>query len=121
MPLIDNWKKVVLENYANFSGRARRAEFWWFWLANVVVYVVLAIIAGAVSEIFWLLYVVFALAMIVPSIAVAIRRLHDTNKTGWLLLVGLVPLIGPIVLLVFYLLDSDRGTNTYGPSPKYGA
>lgn len=119
MPLVDNWKTVVFERYALFEGRARRAEFWWFWLANVIVVVVLATLAGAVSSIFWLLYVLYGVAMIVPSIAVAIRRLHDTGKSGWLLLLGLVPFVGGIILLVFYLIDSTPGTNEYGLSPKY--
>ena len=119
MPIVDYWKTVVLERYATFEGRARRAEFWWFWLANVIVFVVLAILAAAVSNIIWVLYALYGLAMIIPSIAVAIRRLHDTGKTGWLLLLGFVPIVGPIVLLVFYLLDSTPGTNQYGTSEKY--
>lgn len=119
MPIVDYWKLVVLERYTKFDGRARRAEFWWFVLANLIVYVVLAILAGAVSAIFWVLYVAYALAMIVPSIAVAIRRLHDTGKTGWLLLISFIPVVGPIILLVFYLLDSTPGTNQYGTSEKY--
>lgn len=83
MDLIGYWKKCVLENYANFSGRARRAEFWSFALTNAIVYVLLAILMR-VSGIFLILYVAFALAMLVPSIAVAIRRLHDTGKSGWM-------------------------------------
>lgn len=118
MPIVDYWKKVVLENYATFEGRARRAEFWWFWLANVIVFVVLTILATAISNVFWVLYALYAVAMIVPSIAVAVRRLHDTGKTGWLLLIGLIP-FGGLVLLVFYLLDSTPGTNQYGTSEKY--
>ena len=116
--LIDNWKTVVFERYALFEGRARRAEFWWFWLANLIVIVLLAILASSVSNVFWLLYAVFALAMLVPSLAVAVRRLHDTGKSGWLLLIGLIP-FGGIVLLIFYLLDSTPGSNQYGLSPKY--
>ncbi|MEX2625971.1 MAG: DUF805 domain-containing protein [Ilumatobacteraceae bacterium] len=119
MPIIDYWKLVVLERYAKFDGRARRAEFWWFVLANLIVYVVLAILAGAVSAVFWVLYVVYALAMLVPSIAVAIRRLHDTGKSGWFLLISFIPVVGPIILLVFYVLDSTPGTNQYGTSEKY--
>lgn len=121
MPIVDYWKRAVLERYAKFDGRARRAEFWWFWLANVIVLIVLATLAGAVSEVLWVLYALYALAMFVPSLAVAVRRLHDTGKTGWLLLLGFVPVVGPIVLLVFYLLDSTPGTNQYGTSEKYPA
>jgi uncharacterized membrane protein YhaH (DUF805 family) len=62
----------------------------------------------------------YSLAVLIPALAVAVRRLHDTGRSGWWLLIGLIPLVGPIVLLVFYLLDSDREPNAYGPSPKYG-
>lgn len=116
--LIENWKTVVFERYALFEGRARRAEFWWFWLANVIVLAVLAALASSVSNVLWLPYAIWALAMLVPSLALAVRRLHDTGKSGWLLLIGLIP-FGGIVLLVFYLLDSTPGTNQYGVSPKY--
>ena len=120
MPLVDYYKKVVLENYANFSGRARRAEFWWFVLANLIIYVILGILMG-VSDIFFVLYVVYGLAVLVPSIAVAVRRLHDTGKSGWFILIGLIPLVGFIILLVFYLQDSQQGSNEHGPSEKYPA
>jgi uncharacterized membrane protein YhaH (DUF805 family) len=118
MDLIGYWKKCVLENYANFSGRARRSEFWSFALANLVVYVLLLILMR-VSGVFVILYIGFAVAMLVPSLAVAIRRLHDTGKTGWMLLVGLIPIVGGILLLVWYFTDSDKGSNTYGVSEKY--
>jgi uncharacterized membrane protein YhaH (DUF805 family) len=120
MPIIENWKLVVLERYAKFDGRAGRAEFWWFVLANVVVYVALLILAQ-ISSIFLVLYFLYALAILVPSIAVAIRRLHDTDKSGWLLLIGLVPLVGAIVLLVFYAMESTKGPNQFGPGPEPAA
>ena len=66
-----------------------------------------------------ILYVVYGLGVIVPGLAVAVRRLHDTNKSGWMLLIGLIPLVGSILLLVFYFTDGDPGTNRFGPSPKY--
>ena len=118
MDLVTYWKKCVLENYANFSGRARRAEYWWFALANAIVYLVLFALMR-VSGVFVILYIAYGLAMIVPGIAVAIRRLHDTGKTGWMLLISFIPLVGAIILLVFFLTDSDKGTNAYGPSEKY--
>ncbi len=120
MPIIENWKLVVLQRFAKFDGRAGRAEFWWYVLANVVVYVALAILAQ-ISALFLILYFVYALAMIVPSIAVAIRRLHDTDKSGWLLLIGLVPLIGAIILLVFYAIEGTNGPNQYGAAPEPAA
>ncbi len=117
-PLIGYWKKVVLENYANFTDRARRAEYWWFTLANVLALIVLIILV-AVSKIFWVLYILYLLALIVPSIAVTIRRLHDTDKSGWFILLGLVPFVGGLIILIFMLIDSTRGTNQWGTSEKY--
>lgn len=118
MPLVDYWKKVVLENYAQFQGRARRAEFWWFALANLIVGGVLYLL-GESSSFFVILYVLYGLAVIIPGLAVAVRRLHDTDKSGWLLLIALLPIVGAIILLVFYFTDSQRGSNQYGPSEKY--
>jgi uncharacterized membrane protein YhaH (DUF805 family) len=117
-PLVSYFKRVVLEKYADFSGRARRSEYWWFTLANVIVALVLALLI-AVADIFWVLYVLYGLALIVPSIAVTIRRLHDTDKSGWWILIGLVPFVGGIILLVFMCIDSTRGPNQFGPSEKY--
>ena len=119
-PLIGYWKKVVLENYANFTGRARRAEFWWYALANFIVSVVLNLLQAAAS-IFVVLVVIYGLAVLIPGIAVGIRRLHDTGKTGWWLLIVLIPLVGIIVLIVFFATDGQPGPNQYGPSEKYAA
>jgi uncharacterized membrane protein YhaH (DUF805 family) len=120
MPIIENWKLVVLERYAKFDGRAGRAEFWWFVLANLLVYIVLAILME-ISGIFGIVYVLYALAMILPSIGVAIRRLHDTDKSGWLLLLGLIPFLGFIILLVFYIQQGTSGPNKYGAAPEPAA
>lgn len=120
MDLVNYWKKVVLENYANFSGRARRAEYWWFVLANIVVYIVLSVIIGGVSDALGgLLSLLYYLAVLIPSIAVGIRRLHDLGKSGWYLLIALIPVVGAIVLLVWAATDSQRGSNQYGVSEKY--
>jgi uncharacterized membrane protein YhaH (DUF805 family) len=120
MPIIENWKLVVLERYAKFDGRAGRGEFWWFALANIVVYVALAILAQ-ISGLFLVLYFLYALAMFVPSLGVAIRRLHDTDKSGWLLLLGLIPFVGFIILLVFYIQEGTNGPNQYGAAPEPAA
>jgi len=120
---IGYWKKAILENYANFSGRARRAEYWWTTLINFVISIVLSILAGILGDlgaIISIISLLFSLAIIIPGIAMAIRRLHDTGRSGWWLLIGLIPLIGFIVLIVFMASDSHRGANQYGPSPKYG-
>ncbi|MET0894232.1 MAG: DUF805 domain-containing protein [Acidimicrobiia bacterium] len=117
-PLIDYWKLVVLQRYAKFDGRARRAEYWWFTLGDVIIFVVLGILVQ-VSNVFFVVYLIAALALIVPGLAVTIRRLHDTDKSGWFVLFALIPFVGGLILLVFMLIDSTRGTNQYGTSEKY--
>ena len=117
-PLISYWKRVVLEKYADFTGRARRSEYWWFTLTNIIAVFVLLLLT-AIADIFWVLYVIYALALIVPSIAVTIRRLHDTDRSGWWILIALVPFVGGIILLVLMCIDSTPGTNQWGPSEKY--
>jgi uncharacterized membrane protein YhaH (DUF805 family) len=108
--------RSVLTNYATFSGRARRAEYWWFVLAYVLAFVVAAIVDAAIGA--QILEIVLVLGLIVPSLAVSVRRLHDTDRSGWWLLLGLIP-FGSIVVLVFDCLDSQPGTNRFGSSPKY--
>jgi uncharacterized membrane protein YhaH (DUF805 family) len=121
MDLPVEWYLDVLRNYAEFSGRARRKEYWMFVLINAVVVIVLGLIDrvlfGANTPVLSGLY---SLGVLIPTLAVTFRRLHDTGRSAWWLLIGLIPLIGGIVLLVFYLLDSDPEPNAYGPSPKYG-
>jgi len=106
----------VLKNYAGFEGRARRAEYWQFVLGNVIVAVVLAILGALIK--FPYLVILYYLAILVPTLAVGVRRLHDTSKSGWWLLIALVPFVGGIILLVFTCLDSTPGDNQYGPNPK---
>ena len=113
MAVIGNWKLVVLERYAKFDGRAGRKEFWFFVLANVAIYIALLILAQ-ISTVFIVLYFLYAIAVIVPNIAVGIRRLHDTDKSGWFLLISLVPIIGGIILLVFFATAGTDGPNQYG-------
>ena len=124
MDMINIWKTVVLERYAKFDGRAGRAEFWWYVLANVVLYIAVLIllaigfaIANVLGVIIAVLTGVLYLALIIPSIAVAIRRLHDTNKSGWWLLIGLIP-FGGIVLLVFYIMEGTAGPNDHGAAAE---
>ena len=120
MPLIENWKLVVLERYAKFDGRAGRAEFWWYALANLIVYTALLILTQ-ITGLFLILYFLYAIAMIVPGVAVGIRRLHDTDKSGWLMLIALAPLVGGIILLVFMVLEGTDGPNQYGAGPEPAA
>jgi uncharacterized membrane protein YhaH (DUF805 family) len=120
MPLIENWKLVVLQRYAKFDGRAGRAEFWWFVLAQVIVYVALAILGG-IADVFTILYFLYAIGTFIPSLAVAVRRLHDTDKSGWFILLGLIPLIGFIILIVFYAMEGTNGPNQYGVAAEPAA
>ena len=124
--LIDWWKKVVFKNYANFNGRARRAEYWYFALVNLLLIIPFYIIGmvGAVnhstglSMLGFSIYGIAALGMLIPGLAVAVRRLHDLNKSGWNYLFVLIPLVGPIILLVWFCTDGNRFVNNYGEDPK---
>jgi uncharacterized membrane protein YhaH (DUF805 family) len=112
-----NWYLEVLKNYVGFSGRARRTEYWMFELFNIIAVVVLLILALAVHALLFL-YVLYGLAVLLPGLAVTFRRLHDTGRSAWWILIGLVPFVGPIVLLVFTCLPGTPGPNQYGPDPK---
>lgn len=121
-----SWFLAALKKYAVLEGRARRKEYWFFLLFYIIIIVVLSFVDGMLG--FGgakggpgILSVVFVLAMLLPSLAVAVRRLHDIGRSGWWILIGLVPLIGGIVLLVFALMDSQPGANAYGPNPKEAA
>lgn len=118
-----DWYFEVLRKYAVFQGRARRKEYWWFTLFNIIITIMLAVIDGATGNFdaetgYGLFGTIYALAVLIPSIAVSVRRLHDTGRSGWWLLILLLPLIGVIVILVFMLLDSNAEDNEYGPPPK---
>jgi uncharacterized membrane protein YhaH (DUF805 family) len=112
-----SWYVQVLKRYAEFGGRARRTEFWMFALINLIISLVL----GSVEGLFGgpgVLGGLYGLAVLIPGLAVSVRRLHDTGRSGWWLLIGLVPLVGAIVLLVFAAQDGQPGVNEYGPNPK---
>jgi uncharacterized membrane protein YhaH (DUF805 family) len=111
-----NWYIGVLKKYATFSGRARRQEFWMFALINFVIMVILSALDMALG--IGLLSGLYALGVLLPSLAVGARRLHDTGRTGWWQLIGLIPLIGLLVLIIFFVMDSHPGDNQYGPNPK---
>jgi uncharacterized membrane protein YhaH (DUF805 family) len=117
------WYLQALRKYADFSGRARRREYWMFTLVNAVIVIVLGIpyyldMGAGAQLLFSLTTLVYGLAVFLPSLAVCVRRLHDTNHSGWWYLIGLVPFIGEILLLVWFVTDSDPGENEYGPNPK---
>ncbi|WP_233247673.1 DUF805 domain-containing protein [Caulobacter endophyticus] len=117
-----------LRKYAQFSGRARRSEYWLFALftfgVGVAISILRLIISGPQSlesgnfDALGLVSLAFSLATFIPSLAVGFRRLHDTDRSAWWILIALIPLIGVIVLLVFYILPGTTGPNKYGPDPK---
>ena len=117
---------TALQKYAQFYGRARRSEFWLFWLLGVAVNVLINVLVfGCIALEFGELILllnglswIIQLALIIPSLAVAVRRLHDTGRSGWNILLGLIPCAGFIILLIFYCQDSQPGSNIYGPNPK---
>jgi uncharacterized membrane protein YhaH (DUF805 family) len=121
-----DWYLMVWQKFAQFTGRSRRKEYWMFTLFNIIICCVLyagllvGFVAGQrmIGILFGCVYAAYALAILVPGIAVSIRRLHDINKSGWWMLIALVPLVGGIVLLVLMCIEGDPGPNLYGPNPK---
>lgn len=118
-----NWYLKVLKQYADFSGRARRKEYWMFVLFNII-FAMVAMVLDNVSGIamegigYGPLYGLYTLAVLIPSIAVGVRRLHDIGKSGWMMLITFIPLIGGIWLFVLMVTDSNPGENEYGLNPK---
>jgi uncharacterized membrane protein YhaH (DUF805 family) len=105
--------KSGFDHYTKFDGRAHRAAFWWWFLFGVLVGIAASIVDAIIGS--SIISLLLALGLLLPNISVAIRRLHDTDRTGWWILIGLIPIIGFIVLLIFYLQKSDPGDNKYGP------
>lgn len=111
------WYIKVLKKYNVYQGRARREEYWMFTLFSTLIAIAMSVVDTILGT--WVLFSsLYSLAIILPATGVAIRRLHDTNRSGWWLLITLVPLIGAIIILIFTIQDSQPGTNQYGPNPK---
>lgn len=126
-----DWMLMPLRRYADFQGRSRRKEFWMFTLMNFIVTIVLygLIIMGmdfqtgqmgVLSMLGGGLLIIYALAILVPSIAVHVRRFHDQDKSGWLVLLTFIPAIGGLIVLVFMCIEGTRGPNRFGDDPKAG-
>lgn len=126
-----NYYLKVLKNYATFSGRARRSEYWYFALFNIIFAIVASLLDRLIGDTFTMnfagspmslgygyIYVLYALAVFIPGLAVSVRRLHDVGKSGWFFFIVLIPLVGVIWLLVLFFSDSQFGPNKYGPNPK---
>lgn len=111
-----NYYIDVIKKYAVFSGRASRKQYWMFVLVSFIITIILGIIDAALRS--PILVIIYDLALLIPGLAVGVRRLHDTGRSGWWLLLGLIPLVGAIILLVFMVLDSQPGDNAYGTNPK---
>jgi len=124
--------KVMRDNYANFNGRARRKEYWMYTLILTVLLIALMTImfsalsfsdetgieTGPIAYLTVLLFFVFLVAHFIPSLALTVRRLHDTGKSGWWYLIVFIPYLGNFVIFIFTLIDGDEGENKYGPNPK---
>ena len=118
-----NWYLKVLKQYADFSGRARRKEYWIFVLFNMIFAMIALILDNVlgltVGELpYGVIYFLYLLAVVIPSLALAVRRLHDVGKSGWMILISLIPIVGAIWLLVLMVTDSNTGENEYGANPK---
>ncbi len=121
-----NWYLMVLKRYFDFSGRSQRAEYWYFALGNLIVGFILGFIDGIMGANaqqggIGVLTMIYFLGILIPSLAVSVRRLHDTGRTGWWVFVAIIPILGPLLLLYFYVLDGEPGANAYGPDPKFSA
>jgi uncharacterized membrane protein YhaH (DUF805 family) len=132
--MFDWWKKAMINNYANFYGRARRKEYWYTFLVNILIFAFFIFVPYLLTAFFEaennssfefirtffgiLLFILFALFLI-PNLAVSIRRLHDTGISGWFMLISLIPIIGRLILFIFLLTDSKDESNKWGKSPKY--
>ena len=109
----------AFQRFSDFDGRTSVGGFWRFVAVNFAIALVLGLI-GAWTWIVFIFYVVYLIAVIIPSLAVAVRRLHDTGRSGWMLLLGLIPLVGAIILIVFYVQPSESTENRWGPPPAPG-
>ena len=114
-----NWYLKCLQHYADFTGRARRSEYWYFVLFNMIVsFVITLVVTWIGSSVGMIIGYIYTLGVFIPSLAVGVRRLHDAGKSGWYYLVGFIPLIGWIWLLILLCKDSQPGTNEWGANPK---
>lgn len=114
-------RTVITERYTDFGGRSRRSEFWWFALFYFLLMLVISLVIGSISEkLSSMLMFLIWLGLLIPYVAVGIRRLHDIDRTGWWILIGFIPIIGFFVLLYFFVQRGTPGTNRFGPDPLSG-
>ncbi|WP_375288032.1 DUF805 domain-containing protein [Sphingomonas sp.] len=125
-----DWMLMPLRRYADFSGRSRRKEYWMFALGQAIVLLLITLVAvvtggfsgdaGGMSVIAIGLFLIYAVGVIVPSLAVQVRRFHDQDKSGWFLLLNFIPYVGGLIVLVFMCIEGTKGENRFGPDPKGG-
>jgi len=123
--IIQNYKEILTQKYCRFSGRANRSEFWYFALANAVIQVVLYILILAVASsstsaavAIYAISAIYSLAVLLPGLAVTVRRLHDSGKGGGWIFISLVPLVGGLILLYFMIVEGNQGANRFGSQPE---
>jgi uncharacterized membrane protein YhaH (DUF805 family) len=130
-----DWVLEVFSKYATFDGRARRKEYWYWYLFNFIVSIFIAVVSLVINlpngtetdnGIGWfglfinIVVIIYSLGVFIPNLAVTVRRLHDTNRSGWWYFISMVPFIGGIILFIYLIEDSTPGDNQYGPNPKAG-
>lgn len=111
------WFTKVIKQYADFSGRARRQEYWMFYLFYIIFAIVIGVVEGIIGSP-GIVGIIYTLALLIPSIAVGVRRLHDTGRSGWWMLLLFIPLVGALILLIFFVQEGEKEDNGYGADPK---
>ncbi len=125
MTFMESVQTCIKENYCNFEGRAPRSEYWWFTLFLALLEIVTSVLDGFLGtytvtssgKMIGFINLIFLLAILLPSIAVAVRRLHDTDRSGWFYLLVFIPLIGSIILIIFFIQQGTNGRNRFGDDP----
>lgn len=112
-----DWYLKVIKNYVGFTGRARRKEYWMYCLFYIIIGIVIAVVERVIG-LGTMLSSLYSLALLLPSIAVSIRRMHDTGRSGWWICINFIPILGWLIFLFFAVQDSQPGENQYGPNPK---
>lgn len=118
VPFVDAVKRAVTVNYCNFNGRSSRSEYWWYALAVAILNVVISTVLSGRPSVMQAVSGVITLGLLLPGLGLAVRRLHDINKSGWYLLLALIPIVGAIILIVWFCKESEPQTNQYGPVPN---
>lgn len=118
IPFTDAVKRALTVNYCNFEGRSSRSEYWWFCLFNIILSVIISFVFSFSQNAELIVSGIVSLALLLPGLGVAIRRLHDIDKSGWWILIGLIPLVGTIILIVWFCKESTPAENQYGPVPN---